>query len=287
MPEAVSINVTFGALLDGFILSLMLYGVTCCQAIQYYSYFPSDKRYIKLLVAFIWLMDTVQQALIAHALWHYLVLLRYNLSIEDASRANWSLIAQVIPTEICAVMVECFFVVRIRILDSKNRSLLLLIPMVTSFSISIVYVIKCYRLPEFTSATKMQWLPSVFGSLRAATDLAIAIMMCSILYSQYQSGLTRRTESLVRTMLQYTLTTGVLTSVLAIVYVVVYLAMPLNMIYIAVYLVHGKIYVNSMLAALNSRKSLRALAVQEDTELRPPHISLFRRHNLSSYTRGE
>jgi len=261
---------------DGFILSLVLYGITCCQTIQYYSYFPTDKQYIKYLVAFVCLMDSLQEALLAHSLWQYLIHLRYTLDIEAASRANWSLIAQVIPTEICAFIVEFFFVARIRNLDGRDRSMVLGVPMVASILISIVYVIKCYKLPEFTSATRMQWLPSAFGSLRAFTDISIAVAMCYILSSQYQSGLTRRTVSLVKMMLQYSLTTGLLTSLVAIVYVVVYLAMPLNMVYIAIYFVHGKIYVNSMLAALNSRKSLRALAVQGDTELQSTYFSIFR-----------
>ncbi|KIM75271.1 hypothetical protein PILCRDRAFT_679806 [Piloderma croceum F 1598] len=145
--------------------------------------------------------------------------------------------------------------------------------------ISIAYVVKCYKLPEFMSATRMRWLPGSFGGLRAFTDLSIAVIMCYILYSQYQSGLTRRTISLVKMMLQYTLTTGLLTSVFAIVYIIVYLSMTLNMVYISIYFVHGKIYVNSMLAALNSRKSLRALAAQEETEMRPTYFSLFNDSN--------
>jgi len=76
-------------------------------------------------------------------------------------------------------------------------------------------------------------------------------------------------------MVHYAVTTGVLTSVFATIYVVVYLSMPLNMIYMAVYFVHGKIYVNSMLAALNSRKSLRALASQDVILVQATHFSLF------------
>jgi len=146
--------------------------------------------------------------------------------------------------------------------------------MVASFIISIVYVVKCYKLPEFVSATRMQWLVGLFGGLRAFTDIAIAGAMCNFLYYQYRSNLTHRSILLVRVPLSHALTTGLLTSVFATLYVTVYLAMPLNMVYIAVYFVHGKIYVNSMLAALNSRKCLRALA-EEDIELRSVHFSIF------------
>ncbi|KIM75272.1 hypothetical protein PILCRDRAFT_827370 [Piloderma croceum F 1598] len=92
MPDTPSINVTFGAVFDGFILSLMLYGITCCQTIQYYYYFPKDKMYLKFLVALTWLMDSLQQAFLVHLLWHYLIILRHTQDVEASSRANWSLI---------------------------------------------------------------------------------------------------------------------------------------------------------------------------------------------------
>jgi len=125
----------------------------------------------------------------------------------------------------------------------------------------------------------MQWLVGLFGSLRALTDIAIAGMMCNFLYYQYRFDLTPRSISLIRVPLSHALTTGLLTSVFATLYVTVYLAMPLNMIYIAVYFIHGKIYVNSMLAALNSRKSLRALA-EENIELRSVDFNIFQDTNL-------
>ncbi|KIM76464.1 hypothetical protein PILCRDRAFT_643933 [Piloderma croceum F 1598] len=267
-------------MLNGFTVSLMLYGVTCCQTIQYYRFFPADRRSFKLLVAFIWLLDTAQQALLTQAFWYYLIVLRYTKDTEAAYQANWSLIGQVAPTEICAMIVECFFISRICILDARRRRiLLLLIPLTFSFFIFIVYIVKCYKLPDFVSATRMQWLVGMLGSLRAVIDLTIAGAMCHILYSHCPSDLTQRFSSLVKILMHYALTTGLFTSVLETLYVVVYLAMPSNMIYIAIYFVHGKIYVNSLLAALNSRKSLRALA-EQDIELQPVRFSLFQDVNL-------
>jgi hypothetical protein len=70
-------------------------------------------------------------------------------------------------------------------------------------------MVSSYKLPQFVNATRMevsvgllpfrhithciaQWLPSVFGGLRAFTDLAIAGIMCHILYSQTKSDLTQQ-----------------------------------------------------------------------------------------------
>jgi len=94
---------------------------------------------------------------------------------------------------------------------------------------------------------------------RAFTDIAIAATMC---YMLYQRGLLLSTEPnpLMRALLTYTLTTGLLTSIFTTVYLIVYLAEPLSLIWIGTYFLYGKIYIISMLANLNGRKTLRTLA---------------------------
>ncbi|KAH8120606.1 hypothetical protein DFH11DRAFT_78183 [Phellopilus nigrolimitatus] len=76
-------DATYGALVDGIIISLILFGVTCGQVIQYYRTYPKDSLYLK--------MDTLHSVLLVHACWHYLIL---RITYEELETANWSLIVR-------------------------------------------------------------------------------------------------------------------------------------------------------------------------------------------------
>ncbi|TBU36596.1 hypothetical protein BD309DRAFT_713759 [Dichomitus squalens] len=53
MSSPLSLDDTFGALLIGTYLSLILYGVALHQSFQYYKEYPHDKTWIKVYVAVI------------------------------------------------------------------------------------------------------------------------------------------------------------------------------------------------------------------------------------------
>ncbi|KAK6987928.1 hypothetical protein R3P38DRAFT_3374358, partial [Favolaschia claudopus] len=56
---------TLGMLLIGAFVSAALYGVGCLQAWHYYQKFKGDSAWLKALVAFVIVIDTCQQALVA------------------------------------------------------------------------------------------------------------------------------------------------------------------------------------------------------------------------------
>ncbi|KAH8120607.1 hypothetical protein DFH11DRAFT_78278 [Phellopilus nigrolimitatus] len=85
--------------------------------------------------------------------------------------------------------------------------------------------------------------------------------MCYLLYSKRSEF--KRTRSIIRTLIHFTMATGVFTSFMTTAYIISFYTMKTNMVYIGIYFVHGKVYLNSMLAALNSRVSLREMANQD------------------------
>ncbi|KLO18749.1 hypothetical protein SCHPADRAFT_110731 [Schizopora paradoxa] len=183
-PLMVAIDASFGATFNGLTISLVLYGVTCGQAIFFYRTFYSRKEFlVKILVGGTWLLDTLHTILIIHSTWHYLI---SRISPRALQNANWSIIAQVIPTEIIAVAVDCYFIHRIwRLNDTKNtlKAMALLLPSICAYGFSIAYVVKCFRFPLFLDSKKEEWLMGLFSSLRMAVDIMIAGSMCMLLYS--------------------------------------------------------------------------------------------------------
>ncbi|KAJ7857729.1 hypothetical protein B0H14DRAFT_2751051, partial [Mycena olivaceomarginata] len=103
-----------------------------------------------------------------------------------------------------------------------------------------------------------QWVTSVGLGSAAAADMLIGISLCYYL-SQSRTGV-RRTDNLISTLMKYSLTTGFLTGIIACLVVITFGVMPNNFVYVAFFWLLGKCYVNSVLAALNSRESLREKA---------------------------
>lgn len=263
-----SIDTSFGALFDGALLAFVVYGITCSQVLKYYINYPQDSRSTKLLVAVIWMLDTLHRCITIHCLWFYLVS-KGNGNLLLLQRANWSLIARTVPSEIAITLVECFFVMRIWIFSGKkNVSWILLIPIFISFAFGIGYIIKAFRFPLFSDALKEQWLVISYSATRAFADVLVSLVLCIMLYSAGKQSYQSSKGGIIRTLLAYTLTTGVLASTFAVVVLIVYLVMPLNMIYIGVYEVYGTLFFSAMLTSLNSRKSLRA-AARRDIILSP------------------
>ncbi|KAF8814496.1 hypothetical protein BYT27DRAFT_7249992 [Phlegmacium glaucopus] len=110
-----------------------------------------------------------------------------------------------------------------------------------------------------------------FGST-ALLDCTIAAAMCVILYKS--NGGTRRTESVVETLIQYFIATGLLTSFAAIMCIALYVVQPTSLLYLSMEFSMTRLYANSILAMFNARRQLRE-RMEESLELKLPSNVLF------------
>jgi hypothetical protein len=96
-----------------------------------------------------------------------------------------------------------------------------------------------------------------FGTV-AVVDCSIAAAMCVILYSCSSVVIMGigRTESVLESLIQYFVGTGLLTSFSAIMVIILYVAQPHTLLYLAVELSVTRLYANSLLAMFNARHSL-------------------------------
>ncbi|OAX31642.1 hypothetical protein K503DRAFT_62068 [Rhizopogon vinicolor AM-OR11-026] len=54
-------------------IAAIMYGITVLQTYMYYVHYPRDNMSTKLLVALIWVLDTLHVSLMCLALYYYLV----------------------------------------------------------------------------------------------------------------------------------------------------------------------------------------------------------------------
>ncbi|KDR71512.1 hypothetical protein GALMADRAFT_102487 [Galerina marginata CBS 339.88] len=97
----------------------------------------------------------------------------------------------------------------------------------------------------------------LYTSLGSAViaDTMVAVSLC-ILLIKSRTGF-KRTDSLVTTLMVFSINTGLLTSISAIACFVTYAIWPQRFIFMGIYFALSKLYVNSLLASLNARSTLR------------------------------
>ncbi|EDR04015.1 uncharacterized protein LACBIDRAFT_306379 [Laccaria bicolor S238N-H82] len=127
--------------------------------------------------------------------------------------------------------------------------------MFAQFSVcAFVYASKSFKIANYVRIDQISYLLycSLGGSV--AADAPVAGSLCALLFGN-RTGF-KRTDSLVTSLMAFTINTGLLTSICAIACFVTYALWPQRLIFMGVYFALSK-YINSLLASLNARGLLR------------------------------
>ncbi|KAF7299053.1 hypothetical protein MIND_00853600 [Mycena indigotica] len=216
------------------------------------------------------LLDTAHLVLCTIAVYTVLVL-NFN-NPEILTKATWSInVGWITPrwqmqtctqvqtdlNGLIGLIVECFYARRVWIV-SRNLFLTVLIASlvlsIVHFGLGIVFTVGSFETDR-NDFSSLVWVTSAGLGSAAAADLLIGISLCYYL-SKSRTGIPR-TDNLISTLMKYSLTTGFLTGIIACCVVITFGIMPNNFVYVAFFWLLGKCYVNSVLAALNSREALR------------------------------
>jgi hypothetical protein len=127
---------------------------------------------------------------------------------------------------------------------------------VVVFSFGLLFTAKGAILKRFTSLHSLTWIVCVLMSTRALLDMLIAAVMCWSLF-RMRTGFAR-TDSIITTLMAYSVNSGLLTNLLDVSMMISFIVLSkLSLIWLAIYWVMSKCYVNSLLAMLNSRDYVR------------------------------
>ncbi|KAF8239292.1 hypothetical protein L208DRAFT_1456479 [Tricholoma matsutake] len=247
---------TLGAQLLGNLAAAIFYGITCVQTYLYYNKGHNDRKLLKLLVFFLWLLDSVQLALVTHTSYYVMV---SNFGIHSYPLSVWSLCAQMYLNYITQTIVRLVFIRRVWLLSDRNNYLAggITIISVFAFATGIVYSAKSQTSHSSSYLVKITLAHIFCGSLAGdvLADILIATSLCFLL-AQNRTGW-KRTDSIVNILMFYAINTGLLTSIFATGCLVCHLIWPFGLIAISIYYSLGKLYFNSLLGMLNARESLR------------------------------
>ncbi|TFK40317.1 hypothetical protein BDQ12DRAFT_680734 [Crucibulum laeve] len=254
----VHVEDTLGALFIGALITMAVYGITTLQMYFYYMYFPRDEWVVKLLVALIWILDTLHVIFMGHALHYYLISEFGNPKAQVYG--IWSLFTSIGINILMAFVVQCFFTQRIFQLCPSNKrwlvSSIIGFTVIAHFCFGMETVALVFVKREFTRLKEVSLIAALpFGVFAILSDVFIALALCILLHSNRSDF--SDTNNLINKLIVYAINRCLLTTVVAIVEVVTFIAVPNSFYSFAIDFIIGKLYANSLLAALNSRKTLR------------------------------
>ncbi|CAA7266643.1 unnamed protein product [Cyclocybe aegerita] len=272
---------TLGASFLGMLAAAILYGVTSVQTFLYFNDVGNrrDSCVLKATVAFLWILDTIHMAFTTHGLYFYLVT---NFGkFEVLLYPTWSMLAGVYVTALSDLTVRAFFAKRVYICEAdfdwrqhtslnilstltvcgEKRFLARFLPIVIMalslvvFAFAFGFASKGYVLKTFKGLGEVSAMLYISFSGAVAADAVIAVSLCTLLVRS-RTGF-KRTDSIVTFLMAFTINTGLLTSICALACLVTYTLWPQKFIFMGLYFALGKLYINSLLASLNTRGALR------------------------------
>ncbi|KAL5519810.1 hypothetical protein ACEPAG_1470 [Sanghuangporus baumii] len=261
MADNYFINTTFGAALMGLIVGSVLYGVTCMQTYLYYRAYSKDPIGLKLLVFVLWILDSTHMILSTVTIYWYLVLNFGNF--ENLDVGYWAMDIQTDFNGLIGLMVELFFAWRVwKVSNSIWLITIITVLAFLHFSLGIYFTVEGFRLGRFSEYSKLTWVTCVGLGSAAACDMTIAISLVFYLLRS-RTGF-KQSDSIISTLVMYAINTGLFTGVCAAASTICFAFMPTNFVWLAFFWCLGKLYVNSLLASLNSRQALRKIAENRD-----------------------
>ncbi|KAJ3557529.1 hypothetical protein NM688_g1428 [Phlebia brevispora] len=111
------------------------------------------------------------------------------------------------------------------------------------------------KVKYISNFIQFRWLVYCTFISGAVVDVMIASSLCFLLWRR-RTGF-RRTDTAINTLMIYAINTGAFTSCVSVVAVIAYATMPNNLVYLGLLMILPKLLLNSLLANLNARPTLK------------------------------
>ncbi|KAJ7191434.1 hypothetical protein GGX14DRAFT_546699 [Mycena pura] len=257
-----------GAVLLGFAVSCVVFGVSTDQAVTYFHRFPEDWFLYKFLVALVWALELVDQVFIGQAVYFYFIDNYEQPEVLLTQRVAWTLILQLTVGAVIGMIVRICFATRVWLFSERNVIVTGTIVIFTlgEMGVAILYTIRCLQKPYVIFLPDLKLVASVALGINAATDLFTAGALCYFL-RKFRTGL-QESDSLVNTLTIYAVNNGVLTAVIGICTIIFYDVHPKRFQFLAFYFILTKLYAISFFCTLNARRVIRGKGTEHSSTKR-------------------
>ncbi|KIP06403.1 hypothetical protein PHLGIDRAFT_128315 [Phlebiopsis gigantea 11061_1 CR5-6] len=279
-------SIAHGPGLVGTFLNIFLYGIMVTQCFLYYSTYPKDRIWMKLLVLFLLVADTLN--CVFDIWWIYNVVITNFANLDALATGNWVFATDPAMVGIIATVVQLFFAWRVKVLTG-NWWLVTFIVITgsTSFFGGIGTAIAIHYVPQFEEFQKFRVVVIIWLIGAAICDSTITLSLTWHL-RRHKTGFSG-TDDLLNRIIRLTVQNGLITALWAIVDLIAYLATPTGL-HLAFNFPLAKLYTNSLMSSLNSRAGWRYQTSESTQDKKSREYGPGRRLdvvNLSTSTRPE
>ncbi|PIL35015.1 hypothetical protein GSI_02802 [Ganoderma sinense ZZ0214-1] len=257
--ELPKLDNTYGALLLGASFGFMLYGLTVHQTYRYFRLYPTDIPVLRWLVLVILVLETAHTAMALAGCYYHLITkyfdplallaghwsTRWVLAYPFVYSVDLQYALHVQGTTI--LVCQCFYARRIWHVGPNYRYI------VGVTAIPMIALLGDFKL-SLNDFRHVSWMASAVFGFAVLADILLSGALILILW-QSRTGF-KRTDSTIEVLIIYTINTGLLTTIVGLLGFVFAIILPGNFIYIGISIVGTKLYANSVLAVLNSRRAL-------------------------------
>jgi len=246
----------------GVILCMSFYGVTVAQAIFYYVSFPRDPLYLKCLIAFLFVMDTLHVYCLCSGFWRFLILARIDVNLLVVT--PWTISTSVIVTYIIAFVVQTFFGYRVWIISNGNWIVTSIIAVTALTQVSSGMAVAAYIIIAKS-------MGAIFDNQAGNFELAsgaicdVTITSSLVYYFRRRRTGVKHTEAVLQRLKRVTVNMGLLGAITALVGFILFHVTRGQFCCVAAHFLMAKSYVNSLMGTLNARKSIRAIPQEDNT----------------------
>ncbi|EJD43212.1 hypothetical protein AURDEDRAFT_167629 [Auricularia subglabra TFB-10046 SS5] len=252
---------TYGMMEIGSVVAIFLSGIATLQTWNYFRNYWGDPVVTRLLVASIYVMDTIHSATLVAAIYQYTI--RNFGDYAALVSWIWELRLSIILNGVIAFVVQTYFCDRVRrvrqgyVLAGVCWSL-----SVARFAFNILMsrTISTHPVATTLLLPRFKWQITATLIVGAASDVAIAACICERLIHMRGQGF-RETDRVLDRLVAFTVASGLLTSVAAVIEAILYLKLTHSYAFLIPYAAVAKLFNNSLLAWLNDRNNARRSAV--------------------------
>ncbi|KAG6380232.1 hypothetical protein JVT61DRAFT_8324 [Boletus reticuloceps] len=286
--SGIDLSDSWGSTLAAVFVSLVFYGVSILQTFLYYERYTEDSIILKLLVAWVFVLDTLHTLLISAGVWQYFVV---HFADDDfLAYTHAPLLISIVVTSAVSTSVQSFFIYRIWfMMRSRFRWLfpVVLFPFVVAqLVLGTFYTVVAMAFQTSVSAVRGPFLlydtrskvANALNGVATAVDITITISLCALL-AMGRTGYAD-TDQMLRRLIFISVNTGLSSALFAFLSVLLVrvdtlliqqsspteihsfscwqlVIYPTHLIFTALYYPLCTVYCNTLLANLNARSFVR------------------------------
>ncbi|CAE6489037.1 unnamed protein product [Rhizoctonia solani] len=242
-------DLLLGPILLGTIVNIWLYGIMVTQTTMYYVAFPRDHKWIKILVGYMFVVDTLNSIFDIGLVW------KYTITLFGDTRgilvSSWWFNVEPVMTVMISSSTQTFFAWRIAKLTGHAwMGWAIAFSSFIQFAAGLGSTIGAFIVQDFARFQELKAAVITWLGLSALTDIVITCILSWYLHT-HRTGFSK-TDDIITRLVRLTVQTGLVTTLWATTDLILYLGWSHNL-HLFFQLPLCKLYTNSLMSTLNSR----------------------------------